>query len=139
MSCSTWPWYFICKVNGTNRVLDLKNKILSDTSYHYINALLFYVFEVCKAKSATQSVLMVLTLNGLFQKNSQVFYFTPENPISHICLFFFNYSVCTVISDCNHPFETSTFSHTVLQEYIIAIENTDLNGGFLKSKISIFS
>ena len=97
------------------------------------------MFEVGKAKSATQSVLMVLTLNGLFQKNSQVFYFTPENPISHICLFFFNYSVCTVISDCNHPFETRTFSHTVLQEYIIAIENTDLNGGFLKSKISIFS
>ena len=29
--------------------------------------LLFYVFEVGKAKSATQSVLMILTLNGLFQ------------------------------------------------------------------------
>ena len=27
--------------------------------------LLFYVFEVGKAKSATQSVLMILTLNGL--------------------------------------------------------------------------
>ena len=31
--------------------------------------LLFYLFEVRKAKSATQSVLMILTLNGLFQKN----------------------------------------------------------------------
>ena len=31
--------------------------------------LLFYVFEVGKAKSATQSVLIILTLNGLFQKN----------------------------------------------------------------------
>ena len=30
--------------------------------------LLFYVFEVSKAKSATQSVLMILTLNRLFQK-----------------------------------------------------------------------
>ena len=56
--------------------------------------LLFYVFEVGKAKSATQSVLMILTLNGLFQKNFQVFYFTPENSISLIltpfslCLFF---------------------------------------------------
>ena len=30
--------------------------------------LLFYVFEVGKAKSATQSVLIILTLNGLFQK-----------------------------------------------------------------------
>ena len=44
--------------------------------------LLFYVFEVGKAKSATQSVLMILTLNGLFQKNFQVFYFTPENSLS---------------------------------------------------------
>ena len=31
--------------------------------------LLFYVFEVDKAKSATQSVLMILTLNRLLQKN----------------------------------------------------------------------
>ena len=30
--------------------------------------LLFYVFEVGKAKGATQSVLMILTLNGPFQK-----------------------------------------------------------------------
>ena len=44
--------------------------------------LLFYMFEVGKAKSAIQSVLMILTLNGLFQKNFQVFYFTPENSIS---------------------------------------------------------
>ena len=30
--------------------------------------LLFYMFEVGKVKSATQIVLMILTLNGLFQK-----------------------------------------------------------------------
>ena len=30
--------------------------------------LLFYVFQVGKAKSATQSVIMILTLNVLFQK-----------------------------------------------------------------------
>ena len=30
--------------------------------------LLFYVFEVGKAKSTTQSALIILTLNGLFQK-----------------------------------------------------------------------
>ena len=35
--------------------------------------LLFYVFEVGKAKSATQSVLMILTLNGLFQNKFKVF------------------------------------------------------------------
>ena len=43
--------------------------------------LLFYVFEVGKAKSATQSVLMILTLNGLFQKIFYIFYSTPENSI----------------------------------------------------------
>ena len=36
--------------------------------------LLFYVFEVDKAKSATQSVLMILTLNGLLQKNCFLLY-----------------------------------------------------------------
>ena len=94
--------------------------------------LLFYVFEVGKAKSATQSVLMILTLNGLFQKSFQVFYFTPENSISLTLLplpplfVFFNCSVCTVTSDCNPLFDTKTFTHTVPQEYIIAIENTYL-------------
>ena len=107
--------------------------------------LLFYVFEVGKAKSATQSVLMTLTMNGLFQKNFQVFYFTHENSISLTLppplpsLFdFFHYSVYTVISDCNHPFNTSTFTHTVSQEYIIAIEDTYQNGVALKTKISAF-
>ena len=82
--------------------------------------LLFYVFEVGKAKSATPSVLMILTLNGLFQKNFQTlgFYFTPENAISltlphpfpPVC--FFPLLQCTVISDCNHPLDTSTFTHS---------------------------
>ena len=44
--------------------------------------LLFYVFEVGKVKSATQSVLMILTLNGLFQKSFEGFHFIPENSIS---------------------------------------------------------
>ena len=35
----------------------------------FTTLLLFYMFEVGKAKSATQSVLMILTLNGLLQKN----------------------------------------------------------------------
>ena len=64
--------------------------------------LLFYVFEIGKAKSATPSVLMILTLNGLFQKNFQTlgFYFTPENIISLTLPYlfpplfvFFHYSV----------------------------------------------
>ena len=91
--------------------------------------LLVYVLEVGKAKSASQSVLIILTLNGFLQKNFQIFYFTSENFISltlhtfPLCLFFFHYNVCTVISDCTHSFDTSTFAHKVSQEYI-AIENT---------------
>ena len=44
--------------------------------------LLFYVFEVGKVESAAQSVLIILTLNGLLQKNFQVLYFTPKNSLS---------------------------------------------------------
>ena len=51
-------------------------KILLVTSFHYTNAL-FYVFEVGKAKSSTQSVLMILTLNGLFQNNFSSFLLYP--------------------------------------------------------------
>ena len=69
-------WNFIASLTGY-----ILWKILLDTSFHY-TTLLLYVFEVGKAKKATQSVLMILTLNGLFQKNFQVFCFTPENSIS---------------------------------------------------------
>ena len=48
----------------------------------FTTLLLFHMFEIGKVKSATQSVLMILTLNGLFHKNLQAFYFTPANSIS---------------------------------------------------------
>ena len=105
----------------------------------------FMCLRLAKPKVQLKSVLMILTLNELFQKIFQVFYFTPQHSISLtlppfpiVC--FFHYSVCNVrlISDCNHPFDTSTVSHTVSQEYIIAIENAYLNEVFLKSKFSIF-
>ena len=54
--------------------------------------LLFCMFEIGKAKSVTESVLMILTLNGLFQKNFQVFYFTTENSLS-LTLFVFSFIV----------------------------------------------
>ena len=41
--------------------------------------LLFYMFEVGKAKTTTQSVLMILTLNDLFQKKSLDFHYTLRN------------------------------------------------------------
>ena len=107
--------------------------------------LLFCMFEIGKAKSVTESVLMILTLNGLFQKNFQVFYFTPENSFSltlplspSVSLFSIIVLLLYFLTAIIHPFDKSTFTHTVSQEYIIAIENTYLNGVFLKSKISIF-
>ena len=45
----------------------------------FIILLLVYVFEVDKSKSATQIVLMILTLNGLFQKFFLVFHFNLRN------------------------------------------------------------
>ena len=45
--------------------------IYCKTFYHlhlFTILLLLYVFEVGKAKSTTQIILMMLTLNGLFQK-----------------------------------------------------------------------
>ena len=69
--------------------------------------LLFYVFEVGKAKSATQSVLMILTLNSVSLT---------------LPLVFFHYSVCTVISDCNHPFDTSTFTHSLTRIHLLQLK-----------------
>ena len=93
----------------------------------YLFSLYYFCFtclKLAKPKVQLKSVLMILTLNGLFQKYFQVFYFTPENSISLILslppqFVFFHYSVCTLISDCNHPFDTSTFTHTVSQEYTL--------------------
>ena len=104
----------------------------------------FRCLRLAKPKSATQSVLMILTLNGLFQKNFQDFYFTPENSISltlppspSVC-FFFHYSVCTVISDCNHPFDMiqAPFTNSLTR---IHCNWKYLSGVILKSKISISS
>ena len=80
--------------------------------------------------------------------------FNPPPPAPFpLCLFFFHHSVCIIVfsfsaivfvffhysvSDCNHYFDMSTFTHAVWQEYIVAIENTYLSGVFLKSNISIF-
>ena len=72
------------------------------------------------------------------------FHFTPENSISltipsfPLCSFFFYYNVFTVIFDCNHPFDTSIFTHSLNKNTFLAIENKYLNGVFLRSKIFIF-
>ena len=57
----------------------------------------------------------------------------PPPPSIFPLFIFFYYNVCTVISDCNHPFETSTFTHSLTRIHFIAIESKYLNGGdFLK-------
>ena len=74
--------------------------------------LLFYVFEVGKAKSATQSFLMVLTLNSV----------SLTLPLPLVCFFPHYNSVCTVISDCNHPFDTSTFTHSLTRIHLLQLK-----------------
>ena len=68
-------WNFIASLTGY-----ILKKILLDTSFHYTTVVLLVWGR--QSQSATQSVLMILTLNGLFKKNFQVFYFTTENSIS---------------------------------------------------------
>ena len=107
---------------------------------------LFYVFEFGNTKNATQSLLTILTLNGLFLKKFQILnkaspleaphnrvhpseILKPETRIFDIpyplnlppppLLFvFFHYSVCIVISDCTHLCDTGTFTHTASREKI---------------------
>ena len=74
--------------------------------------LLFYVFEVGKAKSATQSFLMVLTLNSV----------SLTLPLPLVCFFPHYNSVCTVISDCNYPFDTSTFTHSLTRTHLLQLK-----------------
>ena len=127
--------------------------------------LLFYVFEVGQAKSWTHKCPNDINTEWAIPENFSsfsmflfvfyfftfVFYFTFKcscfllyawkfhilNPSLLPLFVFFHYSVCTVISDCNHPFDTSTFTHTVSQEYII-FENTNLNGVFWNQKFLFF-
>ena len=114
-------------------------KILLDISFHYTTVVLRvwdWQSQKCKSKCPNE------TLNGLFQKNFQVFYFTLENSLSLNLppspFVFFHYSICTVISDCNHP-SILLIKAPVSQEYIIAIENTYLNGFFFWIKNFYFS
>ena len=105
--------------------------------------LLFYVFEVGKARSATQSVLNNISTEWTILEKFLSFLlyswkFHILNPPPLPPLFFFHYSVCTVIFDWNHIFDISTFSIQFHKNTFIAIENTYLSGGFLKSKIYIF-
>ena len=63
---------FIGKI-GPHYVILLSYRVYTVKTFNWIPLftilLLLYVFEVGKAKRATLSVLMISTLNGLFQKN----------------------------------------------------------------------
>ena len=91
-----------------------------DTSFHYTTVVLRvwgWQSQKCNSKCPNE------TINGLFQKNFPDFYFNPENslpltlPPSPFLSFFLYYSVCAMIvpvcSDCNHPFDKSTFTHSL--------------------------
>ena len=63
-------WNFIASLTGYILIaLYIYTSIYIQYIPLFTILLLFYVFEVGKAKSATQTILMILTLNGLFQKN----------------------------------------------------------------------
>ena len=65
----------LCNMLYCETLLQVLLDIYSKRSYWiplFTILLLFYVFEVGKAKSATQNVLMELTLNGLFQKKKNL-------------------------------------------------------------------
>ena len=65
----------LCNMLYCETLLQVLLDIYSKRSYWiplFTILLLFYVFEVGKAKSATQNVLMELTLNGLFQKKKKI-------------------------------------------------------------------
>ena len=67
---------------------------------------------------------MILTLNGLFQKN-----FTlplkipyPQSSLLPLLFVFFYDNVCIVISDCNHPFDTGIFTHSLTRIYLLQLK-----------------
>ena len=119
-------WNFIASLTGY-----ILYKILWDTSFHCTTV----VLRVW-GKSETQSVQMILTLDGLFQKYFPLYIslytfqfllypwkFHILNVPYHPPLFvFFHYGVCTVISDCNHHFDKSTFTHSLTRIYLLQLK-----------------
>ena len=98
-------------------------KILWDISFHYTSVVLHvWVLQSQKCNSKcpndinTEWVIVVKFLSFLLY-SWKLHILNPPHPLLPLFVFFY-YSVGTIISDCNHPFDTSTFTHTVSQEYI---------------------
>ena len=132
-------WNFIASLTGY-----ILHKILLETSFYYTTAVLGlwgWQSQKCNLK-CPNDINTEWAIPEKFPSFLSTFpawkfhILNPPAPSPSVCFFFFHYSVCTVIYDCQNPFDTSTFNHTVSQEHIIAIENTCL-GFFLKSRISI--
>ena len=121
-------WNFI----GSYWVYTVKNF----TSFHYTTVVLRVwgcQSQKCNGK-CPNDINTELDIPEIFLS----FLLYPDNSISLTCPPPPPYSACSVISDCNHSFDTSTFTHKFHKNTFIVIENAYLNGVFLKSKISIF-
>ena len=115
-------WNFIASLTGY-----ILYKILLDTSFHYTTIVL-RVWGWQNLKCNSKCPNDINTEWAIPEKFSSFLLYSWKfhnlNPsLSPLPLvWFFHYSVCTVISDSNHPFDTSTYTHTVSQEYIILLQ-----------------
>ena len=101
--------------------------------------LLFYVFG-CNSKCLNDTNTEWAIPEKLLSFLLYPWKFHIFNPFPLPPLFvFFHYSVCTVISDCSHPFDISTFTNTVSQEYIYCNWKYIFERSFVEIKNFYFS
>ena len=119
-------WNFIASLTGY-----ILQKILLDTSFHYTTVALRvwgWQSQKCNSKCPNDNNTewaIPEKFSSFLLYSWKLHILNPLPPFSPLFAFF-HCSVCTAISDCNHPFDRSTITHTALQEYIIATENTYL-------------
>ena len=90
--------------------------------------LLFYVFEVGKVRFKskcpndinTEWAIPEIILHFLLYPGR--FHILNPPPSLPPQIVFFYYNVCTVITDCNHPFDTSTFIHIPTRIHLLQLK-----------------
>ena len=132
MPCSVWPWCIICKVNSTNRGLHLKNTLC--TIYlrgcDFIQSLSFFVISEWWPVHWCLNYRALLDLPGSKSLLEKVHL--------HKCLCwcveggggsYFSLEVCvvgmalclTVISDCTHPCDKNTSTHSLTRIHLLQL------------------